>query len=69
MMHWIKNIEFIRGWQWDAWHIACSLFIVAVVLMVRWIFIDSVRKNKEDKKLAQINNKKKVNGKGQKKGS
>lgn len=53
MIEWIKKWDLIHGWQWDAWHIACTLFILCIAGAVRWIYIDSVRHNK----------KKKVNGK------
>ena len=53
MIDWIKNIDLIKYWQWDLWHIACTLFILIVAGTIRWIYLDSFGKK----------NKTKVNGK------
>jgi hypothetical protein len=66
MIDWIKHWDLIQEWQWDRWHIGCSLFIILVIFTVRWIYLDSIKKNKNerDKKAgAKTNIKTTVNGK------
>lgn len=67
MIDWINKWDIIEKWQWDLWHIACTLFIILVLITARWIYMDSVRINKEKKKAgAKSNVKMKVNGKQRK---
>jgi hypothetical protein len=66
MIDWIKKWDLIQGWKWDSWHIVCTLFIILVFFTARWIYIDSVRKNKEEKEKkagAKTNIKTQVDGK------
>jgi hypothetical protein len=49
MIEWIKNVDLIRNWQWDIWHIACTLFILCIAGAIRWIYLDSWGKNKKTK--------------------
>ena len=49
MIEWIKNIDLIKSWQWDGWHIGCLLFVILIAGAVRLAWIDSFGKNKKTK--------------------
>jgi hypothetical protein len=39
--------ELFSNWKWDIYHIGATFFLIAIALMIRWIFLDSKRINKK----------------------